>query len=92
MGPDVEDRVPAENCLRHPSEPARTDTLSSELLKRSGLGSRLVRKNASGDTRSLSFRDLARLIVVTESEIQTPTNEGGVTVDTNLEEDLNTST
>lgn len=50
---------------------ARKDTLSFTLLDRIGLASRVLRKSASGDTRSLSFRDLVRLCVVSEEEIQT---------------------
>lgn len=49
---------------------ARQDTLSYALLERTGLISKVLRKNASGETRSLSFRDMARLCVVTEEEIQ----------------------
>jgi predicted nuclease with TOPRIM domain len=48
---------------------ARQDTLSFALLERTGFPSKTLRKNASGQTRSLSFRDLARLCVVTEEEI-----------------------
>jgi hypothetical protein len=49
---------------------ARQDTLSYSLLERTGLASKMLRKNAAGATRSLSFRDMARLCVVTEEEIQ----------------------
>ncbi|MCC5987222.1 MAG: hypothetical protein JJT95_06020 [Pararhodobacter sp.] len=49
---------------------SRTDTLSYELLNRIGYAGCVLRKNAAGATRSLSFRDLARLCVVTEEEIQ----------------------
>ncbi len=49
---------------------ARQDSLSFALLERTGLTSKFLRKNARGDTRSLSFRDIARLCVVTEEEIQ----------------------
>lgn len=49
---------------------AREDTLSYALLERTGLTSKVLRKNAAGETRSLSFRDIARLCVVTEEEIQ----------------------
>ena len=56
--------------LRWKHSSARQDTLSYELLARSGLTSKVLRKNALGETRSLSFRDLARLCVVTEEEIQ----------------------
>ena len=48
----------------------REDTLSYALLERIGLKKKILRKNAAGETRSLSFRDLARLCVVTEQEIQ----------------------
>lgn len=47
----------------------REDTLSGWLLSRCGLSGMLIRKNAAGVTRSLSFRDLARLVVVQENEI-----------------------
>lgn len=56
--------------LRWRHSAARQDTLSYALLERTGLTSKVLRKNAAGDTRSLSFRDLARLCVVTEEEIQ----------------------
>ena len=49
---------------------ARQDTLSYALLERTGLTMKVLRKNAAGETRSLSFRDMARLCVVTEEEIQ----------------------
>ncbi|MEX1664498.1 hypothetical protein [Zhongshania arctica] len=46
-----------------------TDNLSGWLLKRIELFEKRLRKNAHGDTVSLSFRHLARLVVVDESEI-----------------------
>ncbi|OPY84056.1 MAG: hypothetical protein A4E65_00375 [Syntrophorhabdus sp. PtaU1.Bin153] len=49
---------------------ARQDTLSFALLERMGLTGKVLRKNAAGETRSLSFRDIARLCVVSEEEIQ----------------------
>ena len=49
---------------------ARQDTLSYALLERIGLSSKILRKNAAAETRSLSFRDMARLCVTTEEEIQ----------------------
>jgi hypothetical protein len=55
--------------LRWQHSAARLDTLSFALLERSGLTSKILRKSAT-DTRSLSFRDLVRLCVVTEEEIQ----------------------
>lgn len=56
--------------LRCQHSAARQDTLSFELLGRTGLTSQFLRTNAQGKTRSLSFRDLARLCIVTEEEIQ----------------------
>ena len=56
--------------LRWKHSAARQDTLSYALLERTGLTTKVMRKNAAGETRSLSFRDLARLCVVTEEEIQ----------------------
>jgi len=56
--------------LRWKHSAARQDTLSYSMLERLGLTSKILRRNAQGDTRSLSFRDLVRLAVVTEEEIQ----------------------
>ena len=56
--------------LREQHSAARQDSLSYVLLKRIGLTEKKLRRNTAGATRSLSFRDLARLCVVTEGEIQ----------------------
>ena len=56
--------------LRWKHRATRQDTLSYALLERTGLTTKVLRKNAAGETRSLSFRDMARLCVVTEEEIQ----------------------
>lgn len=47
----------------------REDNISGWLLSSIGLLGKNVRKNANGDCRSLSFRDIARLIIVNEQEI-----------------------
>jgi hypothetical protein len=48
----------------------RNDTnLSSFLLSLCGLGGKRVRKNSRNETNSLSFRNLARLMIVNETEI-----------------------
>lgn len=47
----------------------REDNISGWLLGSIDLLSKYVRKNANGDSRSLSFRDIARLIIVNEQEI-----------------------
>ncbi len=46
-----------------------TDNVSGWLLDNIDLLEKVLRKNAQGVTRSLSFRDLARLVVVDESEV-----------------------
>jgi hypothetical protein len=43
--------------------------LSSFLLGHCDLAGKRVRKNARGETNSLSFRNIARLVIVTETEI-----------------------
>lgn len=45
------------------------DNISGWLLARCGLLGKQIRSNEKGNTRSLSFRDLARLVVVQEQEI-----------------------
>ena len=60
--------------LRDRHSGARQDTLSHVLLERIGMTDKQLRRNRAGDTRSLSFRDLARLVVVTEEEIQRRTS------------------
>lgn len=45
------------------------DNISSILLKLSGLGRRTISKNQSGGTRSLSFRDVVKLVLVNETRI-----------------------
>lgn len=61
------------------------DNLSSYLLERCGLAGKRVRKNKYGVTNSLSFRNLARLLIVNENEIfqkRSPLSEGNPTTDT----------
>ncbi|WP_338112955.1 hypothetical protein [Sphingomonas sanguinis] len=49
----------------------RTDNLSGFLLDKIGLiGKRILKSSAKGTTNSLSFRNLARLTIVQEGEIQ----------------------
>jgi hypothetical protein len=49
----------------------RVDNLSGFLLEKIGLlGKRILKSSVKGTTASLSFRNLARLIIVKESEIQ----------------------
>lgn len=49
----------------------KTDNLSGYLLDKIGLfGKRILKNKAKGTTQSLSFRNLARLVIVQEGEIQ----------------------
>lgn len=47
----------------------KEDNISGWLLGVINLLNKYVRKNANGDCRSLSFRDMARLIIVNEQEV-----------------------
>jgi len=61
------------------------DNLSSFLLERCGLVGKRVRRNKLGDTNSLSFRNIARLAIVTEDEIiqqNSPLKDGNYSNDT----------
>lgn len=63
----------------------RDDNLSAFLLSKIGLNHKRIRKNKAGITNSLSFRNLARLVIVDEEEIiqkRTPLSDGSVTNDT----------
>lgn len=63
----------------------RDDNLSAFLLSKIGLNHKRIRKNKAGVTNSLSFRNLARLVIVDEEEIiqkRTPLSDGSVTNDT----------
>lgn len=63
----------------------RDDNLSTRLLKKLDLDHRRIRKNKKGDTQSLSFRNIARLLVVNEEEIiqqRSPLSDGNYTADT----------
>jgi DNA repair ATPase RecN len=62
--PEVEATILAE---RHSQR--NNNSLSVHLLSLIGLAGQLVRKNREGDTQSLSFRNLTRLIIVKETDI-----------------------
>ncbi|MGE0677195.1 hypothetical protein [Pseudolabrys sp.] len=62
-----------------------SENLSAFLLQYCGLSGKRVRKNKLDDTLSLSFRNLARLLIVTETEIteqRSPLADGNPTADT----------
>jgi hypothetical protein len=63
----------------------RDDNLSSYLLSKIGLNKKRLRRNKQNDTQSLSFRNLARLVIVNEEEIiqqRSPLSDGTYTADT----------
>jgi hypothetical protein len=62
-----------------------SNNLSMFLLERCALAGKRVRRNQQGDTNSLSFRNLARLMIVTETEIteqRSPLADGNPTANT----------
>jgi hypothetical protein len=58
-------------ALAEQHERGNVDTISGRLLSLTGLFGREIRKNVQGDKRSLSFRDVAWLILVDEERIIT---------------------
>jgi len=48
---------------------AKEDTVSQFLLDLSGLGKKKVRTNEQGKTRPVSFRDIARLVIIDEETV-----------------------
>ena len=61
------------------------DNLSAFLLGKLDLSHKRIRKNKRGDTNSLSFRNLARLLIINEEEIiqqRSPLSDGNYTADT----------
>jgi hypothetical protein len=59
-----------ETVLKQTHAHEKTDNLSGFLLAKIRLlGKRVLQSSAKGTTRSLSFRDLARLVIVQEGEI-----------------------
>ncbi|MFP9135672.1 AAA family ATPase [Devosia sp. XGJD_8] len=78
--PDGEGRI-----LSDQHNERREDNLSVQLLKCLSLTDRHIRRNRRGDTQSLSFRNLARLVVVNEEEIiqqRSPLSDGNYVADT----------
>jgi hypothetical protein len=61
------------------------DNLSAFLLSKLDLSHKRIRRNKRGDTNSLSFRNVARLLIVDEEEIiqqRSPLSDGNYTADT----------
>jgi hypothetical protein len=66
----VEPPTPADEMLAAKHSAASTTNISRFLLGQVGLDERQVRKNARNETHMLSFRDLIRLCVIGETEMQ----------------------
>lgn len=64
----------ADRVLSGKHQADKEDTISSFLLGLSGLGGKRVRTNQQGSTRPLSFRDIARLILVDEESVISATS------------------
>ncbi len=63
----------------------RDDNLSTYLLSKIGLNKKRLRRNKQNDTQSLSFRNLARLVLINEEEIiqqRSPLSDGTYIADT----------
>jgi len=58
-----------ERMLAARHQGGKEDTVSQFLLDLSGLGTKKVRTNQQGKTRPLSFRDIARLVIVDEETV-----------------------
>lgn len=59
----------ADRVLGWKHQPGNRDTVSSFLLGLSGLDGKMVRTNQLGETRELSFRDIAPLILIDEEKV-----------------------
>jgi predicted nuclease with TOPRIM domain len=68
---DLDKPNSAEIVLKQNHAHGKTDNLSGFLLEKIGLlGKRILKSGAKATTQSLSFRNIARLILVQENEIQ----------------------
>ena len=62
---------PAESVLKQSHAHDKIDNLSGFLLEKIGLlGKRILKSSKKGTTQSLSFRNIARLVIIQEGEIQ----------------------
>lgn len=78
------DEVESQELADHHNE-RNESNLSMFLLAQCGLNGKRVRKNSRGETNSLSFRNIARLAIVTETEItqqRSPLSDGNFVADT----------
>jgi hypothetical protein len=85
--PGLHQSVPAEGGTEYADQhnERREDNLSMFLLSKLDLTKRRLRRNKRGNTQSLSFRNLARLMIVNEEEIiqqRSPLSDGSYIADT----------
>jgi hypothetical protein len=88
IGADGKKRNQRTVAAKHSAE--NPDTLSTFLLGLSGFEKTRIRKNARGDTRTLSFRDIAFLAVVDEGRIisEEPPQLSGSVIDRTVESEV----
>lgn len=68
---DLDDPEGDERVLKQNHSHGKTDNLSGFLLEKLGLfDKRILKSSSKGTTQSLSFRNLARLVIVQEGEVQ----------------------
>lgn len=73
------------NILAEAHNDRKDDNLSAHLLAKLDLGHKRIRRNRAGETNSLSFRNIARLLIINEEEIiqqRSPLSDGNVIADT----------
>jgi hypothetical protein len=63
-----------DRVLAAKHQAGKEDTVSQFLLNLSGLGTKKLRTNEQGKTRPLSFRDIARLVIIDEETVITETS------------------
>ena len=75
-GGDVRLQIDGESSvvLSAKHQPKKTDTVSHFLLENSGFADKKVRTNVGGKIRELSFRDVARLVLVDEEAVISETS------------------
>lgn len=65
----LRDSAGAEHILAGSHQSDNEDNISTFLLRLSGLAGKRVRTNQLGTTRALTFRDIARLVIVDEESV-----------------------
>lgn len=82
--------APASRSLKAKQTAGRDDSLSAFLLASIGLSDKKVRRNASNETNSLSFRGLVHLCVIDEISMQAERPPGLTSITTSKTSDIAT--